>query len=49
MQVFDERGVKECQALSSTDCDSSGAESTIEKMFAGNDLSRKYAAPKEDG
>ena len=44
-----QRVLGEGQALGSLVCDSSGAEATIEKMFAGNDLSRKHAAPKSDG
>ena len=46
---FEERGLGEDEALDSLVCDSAGAEATIEKMFAGNDLSRKHAAPKSDG
>ena len=49
MQVVDERGLEEGQALGSLVCDSSGAEATIVKMFAGNNLSIMHAAPKEDG
>ena len=47
--LFDERGLEEGQALGPLVCDSSGAEATIVKMFAGNNLSIKHAAPKEDG
>ena len=46
---FEERGLGEDEALDSLVCDSAGAEATIEKMFAGNDLSRKHAEPKSDG
>ena len=44
-----ERVLEEGQAVGPLVCDSAGAEATIEKMFAGNDLSRKHAAPKSDG
>ena len=43
---FDDRGLEEVQALGSLDCDSFGAEPIIVKIFAGNDLSIKHAAPK---
>ena len=46
---FEERELGEDEAHGSLACDSAGAEATIEKMFAGNDLSRKHAAPKSDG
>ena len=46
---IEERGLEEDEAHGSLACDSAGAEATIEKMFAGNDLSRKHAAPKSDG
>ena len=46
---FEERGLGEDEAHGSLVCDSAGEEATIVKMFAGNSLSIKHAAPKEDG
>ena len=49
--IFDERRSRrsEGQAHGSLESDSAGAEPTIMMLFAGNDLSIKDAAPKEDG
>ena len=47
--MFEERGLGEDEAVGPLVYDSAGAEVTIVIMFAGNDLSRKHAAPKSDG
>ena len=44
--LFDERVLGEGQAVCSLECDSAGAEPIFVKIFAGNNLSIKHAAPK---
>ena len=45
-QVFDEREVKERQAISSLECDSAGAEPTIAMLFVAMNLPSTQGAPK---
>ena len=47
VQVFDERWIQDCQAIREVECDSSGEEPTIVKVFVAMNLCSMQGAPKE--